>query len=100
MDRVLGAREGAFVTAWNPAARRYPEGWNRRRDRALQSWLRRLTVVLGVGKGRGWFEEHWLVTADPRRVAVLARRFRQAAITVVKRGQPARLRLLPAASPR
>ena len=63
-------------------------------DAALRRYVRRLPVVPGEGAARGWREEHLLVVADPRRVAVLGRRFRQAAVVVVRRGQAARLRPL------
>ena len=68
-----------------------PPGWNRRANRALLEQLRGMTRLAGAGEGRGWREEHWLVVTDPRRATVLARRFRQAAIVTLRRGQPARL---------
>ena len=91
LDAVLSPCGGAFITAWNPWGRRAPAGWNRRANIALLRWLRGLTCLAGAGEGRGWREEHWLVVTDPRRAAVLARRFRQAAIVTLRRGQPARL---------
>lgn len=97
LDALLtrhGGRAGGFVGAWNPYSRPMPPGWNRRMDAALRRHARRLPVVPGEGAARGWREEHLLVVADPRRVAVLGRRFRQAAVVVVRRGQAARLRPL------
>lgn len=93
---TLGAHNGAFLTAWNPGARRWPLGKNIRMDRALRGWLRRIRVEPGVGSAPGWQEAHWLMATDPRRVVVLARRFRQAAIVVVRCGQKAKLRSLSA----
>ena len=90
----MGRQAGAFITAWNPWGRRRPEGLNRRADRALQSWLRTVPHRPGAGQGRGWREEHWFTAMDPRRAAVLGRRFRQVAIVTLRRGQPARLLLL------
>jgi Protein of unknown function (DUF3293) len=90
----LGRREGAFVTAWNPLGRRMPETWNRRMARRLKARVRRLPHVAGTGQGRGWAEEHLLVAADPRRVAVLGRVFRQLGIVAVGRGRPARIVVL------
>ncbi len=95
--RALGSRRGAFLTAWNPGARRQPLGHNLRAGLALRGWLRRVATEPGFGCAPGWHEAHWLVAADPRRVAVLGRRFRQVGIVVVQRGQNARLRLLSAA---
>jgi len=100
VDRLLcalGSRRGAFLTAWNPGARRQPLGRNLRAGLALRGWLRRVAAEPGFGCAPGWREAHWLVAADPRRVAVLGRRFRQVGIVVVQRGQNARLRLLSAA---
>lgn len=89
----LGAREGAFVTAWNPMSRPMPWGWNDRVGSRLREAARRLRHAEGWGRaqGGGWAEQHLLLAADPRRAAVLARRFRQKAIMVVRRGQPGRL---------
>lgn len=98
IDAVLGAmgvRQGAFVTAWNPLSRPMPGRWNARMLDRLAASLRRLPSRRGSGVARGWCEAHLLVGADPRRVAVAARRFRQLAIIAVRRGAPARLVLLP-----
>lgn len=97
---TLGAHNGAFLTAWNPGARRWPLGKNLRMDRALRGWLRRNRAEPGVGSAPGWQEAHWLMATDPRRVVVLARRFRQAAIVVVRCGQKAKLRFLSAGAGR
>lgn len=95
LDRLCGRQGGAFVTAWNPRGRRAPAGCNVRTNTALLGWLRRVPHVPGAGEGRGWREEHWFAVLDPRRAAVLARRFRQAAIVTLRRGQPACLVMLP-----
>lgn len=89
--RRLGAREGAFVTAWNPLSRRTPPGRNARMMARLREAARGLPSAEGEGRGRGWSERHLLLAADPRRAAVLARRFRQNAIVAVRVGAPARL---------
>jgi hypothetical protein len=93
--RRLGARQGAFVSAWNPQTRRLPPGHNARRHVALRQAARRLACAEGWGRGRSWAERHLLIAGDPRRLAALARRFRQRGIVVVRRGAPARLMLLP-----
>lgn len=95
--RRLGARQGGFVTAWNPYSRRMPEGWNARMQARLRAAARRLPAAEGEGRGRGWRERHLLLAGDPRRLAVLARRFRQNAIVLVRLGAPARLLALRAA---
>ena len=91
----LGARQGGFVTAWNPWSRRMPEGWNRRMQQRLRQAARRRSAAEGYGTAPRWREHHLLIAADPRVLAVLARRFRQAAIVLLRAGQPARLRLTP-----
>ena len=104
MDALLArhrVRQGGFVTAWNPLSRRYPPGWNRRRQDMLRQAARRLLLEEGFGSASGgaehgadhWAEHHLLLAGDPRRLLVLARRFRQWAIVTVARGRPARLRL-------
>ena len=104
MDELLtaqGARAGVFVTAWNPLSRRMAPGWNRRMQRRLTQRLRRYSTVPAEGAWRQWHEQHLLLFADPRIGLKLARTFRQAAIVVVKRGQPAALiTSFPVFSPR
>lgn len=94
--RCLGARQGAFVTAWNPFSRRMPRGWNRRMQARLRTVVRRLPQAEGWGRApdNRWAEQHLFVAADPRRVATIARRFRQNAIVVARSGQPTRLWLV------
>ena len=89
-----GLRQGGFVSAWNPFSRRMPPGWNHRLHARLVEASRRLPGASGHGRARGWQEAHMLLGADPRRLAVLGRRFRQEAIVVLRRGTPARLWLL------
>ena len=89
--RRMGSRQGGFVTAWNPLSRRMPRGWNERMLARLREAARRLSRAEGWGRGEGWAERHLLIAADPRRIAVLARRFRQRAVVVLCRGRPARL---------
>ncbi|HYF06740.1 MAG TPA: DUF3293 domain-containing protein [Acetobacteraceae bacterium] len=94
----LGARRGAFVTAWNPYSRRMPAGWNARMQARLREAARRHAFAEGTGRARRriprrplverWAERHLLIAADPRRIAVLGRRFRQHAIMVARRGAP------------
>ena len=78
-----GARQACFVTAWNPFSRAMPRGWNERMQRALRQASRGRVLGEGFGRGRGWAEHHLLVEGDPRRIRVLARRFRQFAIVAV-----------------
>ena len=98
MDALLrrrGARAG-FVTAWNPFSRPMPLGWNRRLQHRLRQAARGAVLAEGWGRGRGWAEHHLLLAGDPRRIAVLARRFRQHAVVTLRPGRPARLRWVAA----
>jgi len=104
MDAMLiarGARAGVFVTAWNPLSRRKPPGWNRHMQQRLKQRLHRYSTVPASGSWRRWHEQHLLLFADTRLALNLARQFRQAAVVVVKRGQPAALMTsFPVFSPR
>ncbi|WP_149541243.1 DUF3293 domain-containing protein [Siccirubricoccus phaeus] len=90
----LGGRQGGFITAWNPYSRKMPRGWNDKALARLRQAARRLPMAAGEGGLGRWKERHLFLAADPRRLAVLARRFRQAAIVTLRRGGPARLVVL------
>ncbi|WP_137180113.1 DUF3293 domain-containing protein [Roseomonas sp. AR75] len=84
-------RSAAFVTAWNPFSRRKPEGWNDRMLARMRDAARGRVLAEGIGRADGWWERHLLVRGDPRKIAVLARRFRQNAIVVIAPGRAAAL---------
>jgi len=92
--RGMGTRHGGFVTAWNPRSRCLLDGVNRRRQCLLIEHLRRRRFIQAEGGLRGWREEMLLVAADPRFLAVLARRFSQSAIVVLRMNGRARLVVL------
>jgi len=97
MDALLarqGAHQASFITAWNPLSRRMPRGWNQRMQARLRQAARGRVLAEGFGRAGRWAEHHLLLEGDPRRLAVLARRFRQWAIVTVAPRQPARLRLI------
>ncbi len=87
----MGAREAVLMTAWNPASRRMPPSWNARMMAALRHRLGSTPSLPASGEGCGWAEDQLLVIGDRRRLAVLARLFRQAAMVGLKRGQDVRL---------
>ena len=89
----LGVRDAVLITAWNPASRRMPGGWNARMMAALRHRLGSTPFLPATGAGIGWVEEHVLVVGDRRRLTVLARLFSQAAMVGLRRG--ADVRLLP-----
>ena len=89
----MGARDAVLVTAWNPGSHRMPAGWNARMMAALRHRLGSTPSLPASSAGIAWFEDQLLVVGDRRRLAVLARRFRQAAMVGLKRGQG--MRLLP-----
>jgi hypothetical protein len=86
--RQLGARQGAFLSAWNPMARSKPSGWNLRAQARLQQAARRRCYVQAQSQPRRaaharWIEDQLFIAADLRVVLVLARQFRQRAIVSV-----------------
>jgi hypothetical protein len=91
---VLDTHQAVFVTAWNPRSRRMPAGWNHRAQRRLLQHLHRAAALEGHGACGTWHEAHLLVAADPRAIMHLARRFRQRAVVVLRRGRRVRLVLL------
>jgi hypothetical protein len=96
IDRLLvrhRCREAVLITAWNPHSRRMPPGWNARMQRHLRQAVRRYFVLSASGGARGWTEDHLLVLMPAAQAAVLARRFNQNAIVMMRRGQPACLNL-------
>ncbi|MBO1075381.1 DUF3293 domain-containing protein [Roseomonas marmotae] len=87
--RRLGARHGAFISAWNPMAR----AWSLRRNRQAQARLVRAarhwpSVSAHSQPKRAsaarWREEQLFFAADRRLAVALARRFRQLAIVGVR----------------
>jgi Protein of unknown function (DUF3293) len=94
MDRLLasyGAREAAFITAYNPFSHLMPSGWNRRMQAHLARALRRQPILPAEGSWRRWSESHVLAIGDVRQAWRLGRVFRQNAIVIVRVGRPARL---------
>jgi Protein of unknown function (DUF3293) len=85
------ARTAVLISAWNPRSRRMPLGWNRRMQNALARRLRRCPTLPAEGVWRDWSEAHLLALGPVAPVAILARRFRQFAIVVLRRGAPASL---------
>ncbi len=92
--RWTGA-ELVMLSACNPGGRPRPPGWNRRRMAALRQALRRTAFTEGEGRWRRWSEPLLMAALPAARGLVLARRFRQNAVVVVRSGRPARLVLLP-----
>ncbi len=86
-----GAREAGFITAWNPMSRMMPPRWNRAAQKQLARDLRGVPVEAGEGALGGWREEMLLVASPLGELRRLARRYRQAAIILLRRGRPAAL---------
>ncbi len=89
-----GARSAVLLTAWNPYSRRMPEGWNRRMQRSLAGALRQRVALEAEGSWHSWREAHLLVIGPVAPGTVVARRFRQRAVVVLRRGDRARLVML------
>jgi hypothetical protein len=93
-DAALDARCAVLLTAWNPQSRHMPRGWNQRMQCRLRAQLRRFRVVEADGSLHGWHEAMLLVVGPEPPLLRLASRFRQRAVVILRRGQPARLRVL------
>jgi hypothetical protein len=89
----MGVRDAVLITAWNPRSRRMPRLWNEKMMAALRDRLGSTPALPAHNEWRGWAEQQLLVAGDRRRLAVIARHFRQAALVGLRRGQE--LRLLP-----
>jgi hypothetical protein len=87
----IGVRDAVLITAWNPRSRRMPLLWNERMMAALRLRLGETTALPAYNEWRGWGEAQFLVPGDKRRLAVLGRLFRQAALVELRRGQGVRL---------
>lgn len=92
-----GVAVGVFITAWNPESCPTPEPENRRAAARLAAEVAALGLRAlphrGEGDDPGWPPEEGLFVlglAEAGAVA-LAERYRQNAVVVVERGQPARL---------
>ena len=94
MDRLLLARrqrEAAFVTACNPFSRRMPPGWNERMQASLTRAASRRIILPASGSWRRWSESHIAVFGSFLWTVVLARKYRQHAIVILRLRQPPRL---------
>jgi hypothetical protein len=91
-----GVRHAGFVGAWNPCSRRAPAWRNDAALARLRALARRRGIAFqdGAGCAPGWCERHLLLFGDWRRAVVLAHRFAQHAVVVVRRHDRARLRVL------
>jgi hypothetical protein len=87
----MRVREAVLITAWNPRSRRMPRLWNERMMAALRLRLGTETALPAHNEWHGWAEDQLLVPGDRRRLAVLGRLFRQAALVGLRRGQDVRL---------
>jgi hypothetical protein len=91
IDALLAAwrlRRGSFLTAWNPWGKAGGAARNARRAARLAGETRRLPRAAGDCGTDRWQERTLFLGADPRRVAVLARTHRQAAVVHAARGRP------------
>jgi hypothetical protein len=90
-----GVRRGGFLTAWNPWGRRAARPVNAMLHRRLAGETRRLPRAEGWCGDEDWRELTLFLGVPPARLAALGRRYRQAAVVVVTRGQRLRLAYWP-----
>ena len=83
-----------LLTSHNPHSRRRPPGWNAKMLRALDAALRHNPWREAQSGQGAWREIQRLVEMDARAGRVLARRFRQNAVLVLKPHQPPLLVIL------
>jgi Protein of unknown function (DUF3293) len=86
-----GRGDIVFVSASNPGGRRRPDGWNCRMMRRLAESLPGVTLHAGEGRLGRWSEPLFAAVLPLARGRVIARRFRQNAVLLVRDGRPARL---------
>jgi hypothetical protein len=103
VDRLLArmhAKDGAFITAYNPFSKELGFEANEHWDRELKRYLsvRGFAFVEGEGRGRtgGWPPEPSVLAFGISRTeaSAIGRRFRQNAVVYVPRGRPAELVML------
>lgn len=87
-----GVREAGFITAWNPMSRVMPARWNASAQARLHRDIGARPIAAGEGSLLRWREEMLLLALPERALRRLARRHRQAAFVLLRRGRPARLR--------
>jgi hypothetical protein len=96
----MHARNGAFITAWNPLSKGRSLGTNESWNRELKRYLivRGFTFVEGEGRGRAgeWPPEPSVFAFGISRTeaSAIGRRYRQNAIVYVPLGRPAELVML------
>jgi hypothetical protein len=103
VDRLLArmhARNGAFITAWNPFSKDLSFEANEHWDRELKRYLsvRGFAFVEGEGRGRTgeWPPEPSILAFGISRTeaSAIGRRYRQNAVVYVPRDRPAELVML------
>jgi hypothetical protein len=103
VDRLLArmhARNGAFITAWNPFSKDLSSEANEHWDRELKRYLsvRGFAFVEGEGRGRTgeWPPEPSILAFGISRTeaSAIGRRYRQNAVVYVPRDRPAELVML------
>lgn len=87
-----GFKSYAFITAWNPGSELKDEWWNRMGNLGLELDLHPLCRLLrrgrGLGKGMEWPPEESFLALDlaPEKAVELARKYKQNAVVVWKKG--------------
>jgi hypothetical protein len=90
----MGAREAVLITAYNPRSRRMCANRNARMMGRLHAALRRRSVFPAESGAGRWIEAQFLAAAPEAWACVVARRFRQNALVVLRPRQKPRLRVL------
>lgn len=80
-----------MMSACNPGGRIKAKGWNKRMMQKLSLYLSGYDYRKGTGTLRNFSEPLFMVTMDPSKAIVLARKFRQNAIVVIQEQRLSRL---------
>ncbi len=94
IPKSLRNKELVMFSAYNPGGRRKVDGWNRKMMEKLSLYLTNYYYVKGKGSLKQFSEPLFMVVMDLRKARVLARKFRQNAIVVLKYQRLSRLDFL------
>ena len=85
------AAAAVLLTVWNPMSRPMPQAWNARAHARLLAMIRGRPYVQGWSGSADWREWTVAVIGGEGLGRRLARRFRQRAFVLLRRGRPALL---------
>lgn len=88
---ILKKKTLVLFSAYNPGGRLKAEGWNKRMMQNLRAYLKRYQYFEGAWSLRNVSEPLFMVVMPPAKAKVLARKFRQNAMVIVRDQRYSRL---------